>query len=231
MENRLIGLSALTVIILALSLTSAQNSSQPEIPLVVMGEVFIDEMPASNGTVVTAVMEGEELEPVILKGDNMYALVIGGTTENDAGKVISLYVNGIDTDQTVSWKSGEIKELDLYVTTPSEETEDNVGSNEDTNEVQEEWVPSPNEGSPDEKGADIRNEMESSEESDALPLQAGSQGTVPPISDREPVNHSSNDSSGDYPFYLILLGIVFIAGILIFKFRNSREELRGAGGK
>ncbi len=84
----------------------------PELPMIVSGDVYINDKPAKIGTEITAKMEGEEVVSVEISEKGSYTFLL----QKLEGKgVIKLYVDDIDTGESVTYESGGFEQLTLKV--------------------------------------------------------------------------------------------------------------------
>jgi hypothetical protein len=87
------------------------GSAVPTIPMVISGNISINGEPASQGTEVKALMNGEVLTSCIVEKNGIFGLIV----ENRPGvKTIDIYVNGIRSS-SIDWSS-EPTVLNLEVT-------------------------------------------------------------------------------------------------------------------
>jgi len=104
------------------------NAQVPPLPHAFYGAVEINGSPAPVGTEVEVrgegVVTGVEGNPIVTTELGQYGsadplepkLVVEGNIAD--GATLTFYVNGVATDQTAEWHSGEVTELDLTVTMP-----------------------------------------------------------------------------------------------------------------
>jgi hypothetical protein len=114
LKNGLLGISILLLFFLSFSQACMAEedvpSSPPMLPMTVTGAALIEGTPASNGTIITAYLNGNEYLANTLSGN--YSVFIPGTAE-DEGKMVTFKVDGKDASSSVAWKSGGIVTLDL----------------------------------------------------------------------------------------------------------------------
>jgi hypothetical protein len=101
-----------TLIFLLVVVTTV--SAMPLTPMSIDGSVTIDGKTAPEGTVITAKMNGVQVDKYVVQSDGKYMLTIEGEYE-DIGKTIEFFVNGIDTDNIEKWESGSIVTTDLAI--------------------------------------------------------------------------------------------------------------------
>lgn len=90
------------------SLVSAQRLP----PHAFLGAASIDRSPASNGTVVTAWIDSDEVASTTVS-DGRYSLNVSQGDMNYAGKMVTFKVGGHDAGTTARWISGSVEQLDL----------------------------------------------------------------------------------------------------------------------
>ncbi len=84
----------------------------PELPMIISGDVAINERPAKIGTEITAKLNDNEINKVKVAEKGKFTLLLQKLNENDQ---VKLYVDSIDTQQIIKYKSGDYKELSLNV--------------------------------------------------------------------------------------------------------------------
>ena len=82
--------------------------AQPPLPMIVAGNVKIDNKLAPPATLVTAKIDGKVRAEYTLQEEGKYILVIPGN-ETDEGKTINIYVNN-KLIANLTWSSGKIVE-------------------------------------------------------------------------------------------------------------------------
>ena len=89
----------------------------PLLPMIVEGRIIINGKLAPAGTLITANIDGTTRAHYTLLEEGNYLLTIPGN-RTDEGKIIFFYVNGINTNKTLRWKSGNITEnFDIVLST------------------------------------------------------------------------------------------------------------------
>ncbi|MFC1969337.1 hypothetical protein ACFLVF_02475 [Chloroflexota bacterium] len=124
-------------VLLSLCTTVIYAQALPPLPHAFHGKVTINGDPAPIGTLVEATGEGVTISPtpgnpVVITLVGQYgsinsdqgaaasrALIVQGNVAE--GTIITFYVNGVSTEQTWEWQSGEVTHLDLAVTIPDVE--------------------------------------------------------------------------------------------------------------
>ena len=99
----------LILLIISLSFVLA---APPELPMIVSGEVYINDKPARVGTEVTAKMGEEEIASVKISEKGSYTFLL---QKLDGEGVVKLYVDDIDTEKSVTYESGGFEQLTLKV--------------------------------------------------------------------------------------------------------------------
>ncbi|TKJ17067.1 hypothetical protein CEE44_00850 [Candidatus Woesearchaeota archaeon B3_Woes] len=95
-----------------LLLNFVSSAEPPKLPMIISGEVLINEKPAKVGTIITAKIDEQKITSVEVSKKGHYTLLIQEPTE----KLINLYVNEINTDKTVKYGVGKIEQIDLLIT-------------------------------------------------------------------------------------------------------------------
>jgi hypothetical protein len=103
-----------TLILILISTTVV--SAIPLTPMSIQGDVTIDGNLAPAGTVVTAEMDGVQVDTYTVQSTGQYMLTIEGES-TDAGKIVEFFVNGENTHNTQNWVSGAIVTIDLAIST------------------------------------------------------------------------------------------------------------------
>ncbi len=116
-------------LLLMLWATPVHAQEIPPLPHAFYGTVEINDSPAPSGTEVEARGEGIRTDiqgnPIVTTAAGVYGspdpmgpkLIVQGDLLD--GATITFYVNGVSTEQTAEWHSGEVTELDLTVTIPT----------------------------------------------------------------------------------------------------------------
>ena len=123
---------AAVAILLVLGATPVYGQEIPPLPHAFYGTVEINDSPAPAGTQVEArgggVRTGIEGNPISTTAAGAYGspdpmgskLVVQGDILD--GAIVTFYVNGVSTEQTAEWHSGEVTQLDLSVSIPTPPT-------------------------------------------------------------------------------------------------------------
>ena len=76
------------------------------LPHVLQGDATIDGEPAPDGTMVTAMIDGEEVESDDVSNGRYSMLIDQGATGSFAGKTVTFQVGGYETGVTLMWTAG-----------------------------------------------------------------------------------------------------------------------------
>ncbi len=87
-------------------------AAPPELPMIVSGDVYINDKPAKIGTEITAKIGEEEITSVKVSEKGSYTFLLQKLNEEG---IVKLYVDGIDTGESVTYKSGDFEQLTLKV--------------------------------------------------------------------------------------------------------------------
>jgi len=99
----------LFLLIISLSFVFA---TPPQLPMIVSGDAYINDNLAKIGTEITAVVNGEKVIEIETTEKGKFNFLLQKLNEGDVAK---LYVDGIDANQNISYKSGDFKQLTLKV--------------------------------------------------------------------------------------------------------------------
>lgn len=80
--------------------------------MITSGDVYINEKPAKIGTQVSARVNNEEVAETKTTETGKFTLLLQKLNEND---IVKIYVDGIDSQQSISYKSGDFRQLTLKV--------------------------------------------------------------------------------------------------------------------
>ena len=84
----------------------------PALPEIISGEVYINNNPAKVGTVITANIDEKEVANSEVTDTGKFTLLLQNLNEGDT---INLYVDNINTEQSIVYKSGDFQQLTLKV--------------------------------------------------------------------------------------------------------------------
>ena len=90
-------------------------SAIPQLPMIVNGEVYINDKPAKTGTEIMAVLGEDEVNKVEITEKGKFTLLLQKLNKNDK---LDFYVDDIYTNQSVIYQSGDFKQLTLKVEKP-----------------------------------------------------------------------------------------------------------------
>ena len=84
----------------------------PELPMIVSGDVYINEKPAKVGTDITAMLNEEQVSETEISERGKFTLLLQKLEENQE---VDFYVDGISANQSVSYESSGFEQLSLKV--------------------------------------------------------------------------------------------------------------------
>ena len=85
----------------------------PPLPHSFMGTVSVDGNPAAEGTLVEAFLDDAKVAEIAVDDQSRYDLVVPGP-----GTTVTFRVGGVLANETATWQSGRIDDLDLTVEEP-----------------------------------------------------------------------------------------------------------------
>ncbi len=88
------------------------SAAPPQLPMIVSGNVSINDRPAEVGTEITAMLNGEKIADSEVSEEGKFSMLLQKLEE---GQEASFYVDGIYTNESISYKSGDFKQLTLKV--------------------------------------------------------------------------------------------------------------------
>ena len=106
---------ATTIVVLLLMLPSVV-SAQRVIPHAFLGSATVNGSPAANGTVVAALVDGQQVAAKSVTGGTYPVLLVEPSGESFVGKTVTFTIGGIAAAQTFIWQQGEVTELNLTAT-------------------------------------------------------------------------------------------------------------------
>jgi hypothetical protein len=106
---------ATTIVVLLLMLPSVV-SAQRVIPHAFLGSATVNGSPAANGTVVAALVDGQQMAAKSVTGGTYPVLLVEPSGESFDGKTVTFTIGGIAAAQTYIWQQGEVTELNLTAT-------------------------------------------------------------------------------------------------------------------
>ena len=106
---------ATTIVVLLLMVPSVV-SAQRVIPHAFLGSATVNGSPAANGTVVAALVDGQEVAAKSVTGGTYPVLLVEPSGESFNGKTVTFTIGGIAAAQTFIWQQGEVTELNLTAT-------------------------------------------------------------------------------------------------------------------
>ena len=87
-------------------------AAPPELPMIVSGDVYINDKPAKIGTEITALVNNEEVTSSEVSEAGKFTLLLQKLEE---GQEVGFYVDGIFTNESISYKNGDFQQLSLKV--------------------------------------------------------------------------------------------------------------------
>lgn len=118
-----------TVLLLAVAIgvgaapALADDHEPPDVPAAYYGDVTIAGEPAPAGTLVTAVVGGEERGSIVVEEPGQFGgpmvgdekLEVSGSSGDDSGEPVTFLVNGeeVEPESSVTWESGAHEEVSL----------------------------------------------------------------------------------------------------------------------
>ena len=87
-------------------------AAPPELPMIVSGDVYINDKPAKVGTGITAFVNSEEVVSSSVGEAGMFTILLQKLEE---GQEVEFYVDGISANESISYKNGDFKQLTLKV--------------------------------------------------------------------------------------------------------------------
>jgi len=87
-------------------------AAPPELPMIISGDVYINDKPAKAGTEVIAVLNGEQVSETEVGEAGKFTLLLQKLEE---GQEIEFYVDGIFTNESISYESSGLEQLTLKV--------------------------------------------------------------------------------------------------------------------
>jgi len=104
---------AVVIMVILLSLPSVA-SAQQAIPHAFFGSATINGSPASNGTVVAALVDGRQVASKPVSDDGSYpVLLVEPDVGSFSGKIVTFTIGGFAATETAFWLEGEVTILNL----------------------------------------------------------------------------------------------------------------------
>jgi len=91
-------------------------SAQRVAPHGFLGSATVNGSPAANGTVVAALVDGQQVAAKSVIGGSYPVLLVDPSGESFDGKTVTFTIGGIVADQTFIWRMGEVTYLGLTAT-------------------------------------------------------------------------------------------------------------------
>ena len=102
-----------TIIVALFLLLPSNVSAQRAIPHAFLGLATVNGSPAADGTVVAALVDGNQVTAKSVVDGSYPVLLVESTTESFAGKTVTFTIGGIQAAETAVWQQGEVTELNL----------------------------------------------------------------------------------------------------------------------
>ena len=116
------------------------DDDAPSVPASYYGDVTVNGDPAASGTEITAIVNGEPHGSIEVSDEGSYGgsgaldekLVVEGS---ESGDTVSFEVRGVEAEETVTWESGDVQEVDLtFEDVPESDDSESDDSGENTEE-------------------------------------------------------------------------------------------------
>ena len=107
---------ATTIVVLLLMLPSVVSAQGVPLPHGFLGSATVNGSPAANGTVVAALVDGQQVAAKSVTGGTYPVLLVEPSGESFVGKTVTFTIGGIAAAQTFIWQQGEVTELNLTAT-------------------------------------------------------------------------------------------------------------------
>lgn len=105
-------MKAFSLFLFLLIISSSFILAVPELPMIVSGDVYINDKPAKVGTGITAFVNGEEVVSSSVGEAGMFTILLQKLEE---GQEVEFYVDGIFTNESISYESSGFEQLTLKV--------------------------------------------------------------------------------------------------------------------
>ena len=102
----------LFLFLLILLIFSSPIYAIPSLPHILAGDVLINNKPAKLGTEITTVKDGKIIGKIEVTEEGKFKLLLQNLNEGDT---INLYVDNINTEQSIVYKSGDFQQLSLKI--------------------------------------------------------------------------------------------------------------------
>ena len=101
-----------SILFLLLIFSVSLISAVPELPMIVAGDVYINDKPAKVGTDIIAKISGEKIVEFEVTEKGKFNLLL---QKLDKGDEVEFFVNKINSGQSVIYNSGDFEQLTLKV--------------------------------------------------------------------------------------------------------------------
>ena len=105
-----------TTIVVLLLMLPLVVSAQRVIPHAFLGSATVNGSPAANGTVVAALVDGQQVAAKSVTSGAYPVLLVEPSGESFDGKTVTFTIGGIAAAQTFVWQQGAVTELNLTAT-------------------------------------------------------------------------------------------------------------------
>ena len=96
-----------------LTLLPSVASAQRVIPHAFLGLATVNGNPASDGTVVAALVDGRQVVAKSVSGGSYPVLLVEPDADSFVGKTVTFTIGGIPANETALWVQGEVTQLNL----------------------------------------------------------------------------------------------------------------------
>ena len=103
-------------VVASLFLMPSGASAQRVIPHAFLGLATINGSPAADGTVVAALVDGQQVAAKSVSGGSYPVLLVEPANDSFVGKTVTFTIGGIPANETALWTQGEVSELNLSAT-------------------------------------------------------------------------------------------------------------------
>ncbi len=112
-----------SIIVALFLLLPSGVSAQRVIPHAFLGLATVNGSPATDGTVVAALVDGNQVAAKSVVNGSYPVLLVESTTESFVGKTVTFTIGGIQAAETAVWQQGEVTELNLTATPSAASTD------------------------------------------------------------------------------------------------------------
>jgi len=94
------------------TLNSFLVNAIPELPMIISGDIYINDKEAESGTIITMKTNNEIIEEIKTTEKGKFKLLLQKLNEGDE---VQIYIEDIQTQENIIYKSGDFKQLTLKV--------------------------------------------------------------------------------------------------------------------